>query len=121
MKCAICGKPVEQVKPCIYYRRRGEVTCDECCEECYRTEPFPCRDHDARVQEAEPITFYWPDGTIGTRGGYGEAVEKLCILEDQHHPSERYTFHMTGSGKPCARRGHELVLGRLYEYERGRF
>lgn len=121
MKCAICGKTVERVQPCEYYSRRGEVTCDECCEECYRTEPFPCWDHDARFQEEKPITFYWPDGTIGTHGGYDKAVEKLCVLEEQHNPAERYTFRMTGSGKPCARRGHELVLGRLYEYERGRF
>lgn len=35
MNCAICGKPVERVRPCEYYRRRGEAVCDECCEECY--------------------------------------------------------------------------------------
>lgn len=23
----------------------------ECCEECYRTEPFPCPDHDERERE----------------------------------------------------------------------
>lgn len=50
MKCAICGKPVERVRPCEYYRRRGEAVCDECCEECYRTEPFPCPDHDQREE-----------------------------------------------------------------------
>lgn len=50
-RCAVCEKPVERVHPCPYYTRRGEVTCDECCEECYRTEPFPCREHDARVRE----------------------------------------------------------------------
>lgn len=44
-------KLAERVHPCPYYTRRGEVTCDECCEECYRTEPFPCREHDARVRE----------------------------------------------------------------------
>lgn len=51
LKCAICGKPVERVKPCGYERWHGQVTCDECCEECYRTEPFPCRDHDERMKE----------------------------------------------------------------------
>lgn len=29
----------------------GEAVCDECCEECYRTEPFPCPDHDERERE----------------------------------------------------------------------
>ena len=50
VNCAICGKPVERVRPCEYYRRRGEAVCDECCEECYRTEPFPCPDHDQREE-----------------------------------------------------------------------
>lgn len=51
MKCAVCGKPVERVKPCGYERWHGQVTCDECCEECFRSEPFPCRDHDERMKE----------------------------------------------------------------------
>lgn len=51
MNCAVCGKPVERVLPCEYFRRRGEAVCDECCEECYRTEPFPCPDHDERERE----------------------------------------------------------------------
>ena len=51
VNCAICGKPVERVRPCEYYRRRGEAVCDECCEECHRTEPFPCPDHDERERE----------------------------------------------------------------------
>ncbi len=51
LKCAVCGKNVERVKPCAYYRRWGQVTCDECCEECYRQEPFPCEDHDERVKK----------------------------------------------------------------------
>ena len=50
-RCAVCGKPVERVKPCAAYKRRGEVICDECCEKCFITEPFPCTDHDARVRE----------------------------------------------------------------------
>lgn len=51
MKCALCGKPVERVRPCPYYDRRGEVTCDKCCDECYRSTPFPCREHDDRERE----------------------------------------------------------------------
>ncbi len=51
MKCAECGKPVERVRPCPYYDRRGEVTCDECCEKCYKATPFPCREHDDRERE----------------------------------------------------------------------
>ena len=49
--CAVCGKPVERVEPCGYERWHGQVTCDECCEECFRSEPFPCRDHDERMKE----------------------------------------------------------------------
>lgn len=30
---------VERVKPCEYYRRRGEITCDECCDS--RAVPVP--------------------------------------------------------------------------------
>ena len=30
---------------------RGAVHMGECCEECYRTEPFPCPDHDERERE----------------------------------------------------------------------
>lgn len=120
MKCAICGKPVERVKPCPYYRRRGEVTCDDCCEECYQTEPFPCRDHDARVQMAEtPLTYYVADGSVMFRGEYSAAIEKLCTLEDQRQPKERYTFRGK-DGKPFARRGIEMVLSRLYDYEHQR-
>ncbi len=51
LKCAVCGKPVEQVKPCGYYRWHGQVTCDEYCEKCFQEEPFPCRDHDGRMKE----------------------------------------------------------------------
>lgn len=45
--CYKCGKPVEKIKPCPY-NRYGFVTCDDCCEECYKTEPFPCKEHDER-------------------------------------------------------------------------
>jgi len=48
--CAVCGKPVERVHPCGYYRRFNQATCDECCEECFQSEPFPCEDHDARFR-----------------------------------------------------------------------
>ena len=51
MPCAVCGTTVERVKPCDYYKRRGETVCDDCCERCYESEPFPCLDHDARVRE----------------------------------------------------------------------
>lgn len=51
LKCAICGKPIKQVKPCFYHDRYGEIVCDECCEECYKQEPFPCKDHDKRVKK----------------------------------------------------------------------
>jgi hypothetical protein len=54
--CAVCGAKIERVKPCEYYRRRGEATCDDCCEECYQSEPFPCYDHDARIQEETEVT-----------------------------------------------------------------
>lgn len=47
-RCAVCGKPVERVYPCPYYTHRGEVIRDECCEERYRKEPFPCREHKER-------------------------------------------------------------------------
>lgn len=50
-RCAVCGKPVERVRPCEYYRRRREVTCDDCCERCYNSDPFQCLDHEARVRE----------------------------------------------------------------------
>ena len=69
VNCAICGKPVERVRPCEYYRRRGEAVCDECCEECYRTEPFPCPDHDQREELRIPIrlTRGAPPSNTGTR------------------------------------------------------
>lgn len=51
MKCAVCGKEIKRVRPCWVHSRRGEAACDDCCEECYKSEPFPCPDHDARVRE----------------------------------------------------------------------
>ena len=48
LRCTVCGKEISEAKPCIYNRRFGPV-CDECCEKCYREEPFPCREHDQRT------------------------------------------------------------------------
>lgn len=64
----------------------------------------------------EPITYYNGEGTLSFRGRYGAAVARLCELEDQRKPPERYTFRLN-DGEPAPRRGIELVLGRLYEYE----
>lgn len=74
-----------------------------------------------RVQAAaESITYFAEGGTISARGGYDAAVQRLCTLEDQREPEERYTFHLTGTGTACPRRGIELVLSRLFDYEHGR-
>lgn len=51
MKCAVCGKEIERVRPCWVRSRRGEAVCDDCCDACYESEPFPCPDHDTRVRE----------------------------------------------------------------------
>lgn len=47
-RCAVCGREIERVRPCWVHKRYDEAICDECCEECYRSEPFPCPDHDTR-------------------------------------------------------------------------
>lgn len=52
------------------------------------------------------------------RTSYSAAVALLCELEEQYHPKERYTLR-TPDGQPIPRRGIELVLSRLYNYERG--
>ena len=57
------------------------------------------------------------DGRITFKGDYADAVEKLCQLEDLYHPDERYTVRRE-DGTAFPRRGIELVLGRLYTYER---
>ena len=49
---------------------------------------------------------------------YSAAVALLCELEEQYHPQERYTLR-SPDGHPMPRRGIELVLSRLYNYERG--
>lgn len=50
LRCAVCGKEIHEAKPCAYNERYGP-TCDECCQKCYETEPFPCYDHDRRLKE----------------------------------------------------------------------
>lgn len=52
------------------------------------------------------------------RTSYSAAVALLCELEEQYHPQERYTLR-SPDGHPMPRRGIELVLSRLYNYERG--
>ena len=50
LKCSVCGKELTEVRPCPYNRKKG-CTCDDCCERCYRSEPFPCREHERRFAE----------------------------------------------------------------------
>lgn len=119
LTCWKCGREITAILPCPY-NRRGLYTCEACCEECHDSEPFPCREYDERAKQKEPITFFM-DSTIHALGGYEKAVEKLCALEDQHQPAERFTFRDPTNGRPHPRRGIELVLCRLYDYERGRF
>jgi len=57
------------------------------------------------------------DGQITFNGDYDNAVERLCQLEDKYRPGERYTIRLK-DGTAFPRRGIELVLGRLYDYER---
>ena len=54
---------------------------------------------------------------IRTRCSYDKAVSLLCEYEDKIKPAERYTIYGK-DGRPMARRGIELVLSRLYSYER---
>ncbi len=46
-RCAVCGKIVERMEPCPY-NRTGQITCGPCCEDCYKSEPFPCSEHGQR-------------------------------------------------------------------------
>ena len=69
------------------------------------------------MADPEKIVFYTPEGALAARGGYEAAIRRLYELENQRRPQERYTVRGPG-GKPFPRRGIELVLGRLYEYER---
>lgn len=52
LRCAVCGKEIVEVKPCIYNQKYGP-TCEECCEKCHDTEPFPCREYDQRHPQQE--------------------------------------------------------------------
>lgn len=54
VKCSICGREIVTIMPCAY-NRRGLYTCDDCCEACFRSEPFPCQDHENRRADA-PVT-----------------------------------------------------------------
>lgn len=69
------------------------------------------------IVEREKIVFYTPQGALAFHGTYDTAVRRLFELENQRRPQERYTVRGP-DGKPFPRRGIELVLGRLYEYER---
>lgn len=68
------------------------------------------------MAEREKIVFYTPERAFAFRGSYDVAVRRLFELENQRRPQERYTVRGT-KGEPFPRRGIELVLGRLYEYE----
>lgn len=48
--CSVCGKALNEIEPCPYNYRHGP-TCDECCEACYKNEPFPCPEHDTRTRK----------------------------------------------------------------------
>lgn len=52
LRCAVCGKEIVEAKPCIYNQKYGP-TCEECCEKCHDTEPFPCREYDQRHPQQE--------------------------------------------------------------------
>ena len=43
MKCSVCGREFETVYPCPYNRSFGAV-CEECCDKCFQSETFPCRE-----------------------------------------------------------------------------
>lgn len=66
----------------------------------------------------DAITCRTDSGEIGLRAKYSytEAVSRLCKLEEEKKPGERYTFR-SPDGKTHPRRGIELVLGRLHSYE----
>lgn len=67
--------------------------------------------------ERDMIVWVTGDGQMFCKGDYGDAVERLCRLEEKYQPGERYTVRRK-DGKAFPRRGIELVLGRLYYYER---
>ena len=69
------------------------------------------------MADPEKIVFYTPEGALAARGGYDVAVRRLYELENQRRPIDGYKVLGAG-GVPGPRRGIELVLGRLYDYER---
>ncbi len=54
VRCSVCGREIATIRPCSY-NRKGLYTCDGCCEKCYRSEPFPCREYEER-RATEPAT-----------------------------------------------------------------
>lgn len=68
------------------------------------------------MADRELIVHYTPEGQLYTRD-YSVAVRRLFELENIHRPAERYTVAGIDR-KPHPRRGIELVLNRLYDYER---
>ena len=69
-----------------------------------------------RSSQKEPCTCLCGLDVL-PRTSYSAAVALLCELEEQYHPQERYTLR-SPDGHPMPRRGIELVLSRLYNYER---
>lgn len=63
-----------------------------------------------------PITHMLPSGEITHSGDYDSVIERLCQLEDRRKPGERFTIRRE-NGEAFPRRGIELVLSRLYDYE----
>ena len=47
--CSRCGKEITEVKPCPY-NRYHYYSCDDCCEECRKYEPFHCEDYERRKE-----------------------------------------------------------------------
>lgn len=90
--------------------RTGHVECRALLEAMLR------RLYEYEHSASGPITHMLPSGEITHSGNYDSVVERLCQLEDRRHPSERYTIRMK-NGEAFPRRGIELVLSRLYDYE----
>lgn len=47
--CSVCGRQVEKAVVCPY-QRKGLETCPACCEQCHKSEPFPCPEYDQRKE-----------------------------------------------------------------------
>ena len=48
--CTRCGKEISEVKPCPYNYFHYH-SCDECCEECHKYEPFECEEYYKRKEK----------------------------------------------------------------------